>query len=133
LSKKSKGGAACLKTLPHELQTDLQRFDLEVIQGEVLELMAKLEIRPTLLERIHIAQEQDDDTTCLKEKINKGLGFYITSNGLLRYQNRIYVPNDEEIKKLILEEAHFSPYSVHPRGTKMYRDLKGYFWWNGMK
>jgi hypothetical protein len=81
--------------------------------------MAKLEIWPTLLERICIVQEQDDETTRLKEKINKGLGFYITLDGLLRYQNRICVPNDKEIRKLILEEAHFSPDSVHPGGTKM--------------
>jgi hypothetical protein len=133
LSKKSIGGAACLKTLPRELQADLQRFESEVVQGEVLALMAKLGIRPPLLEIIRLAQEQDDETTCLKEKINKGLSFYMTTNGLLRNQNRICVPNDEEINKLILEEAHFSPYSVHPGGTKMYRDLKGYFWWNGMK
>jgi hypothetical protein len=133
LSRKSRGRAACINTLPRELQADLRKFDLEIIQGEVLALLAKLEIRPTLLERIRAAQEQDDETTRLKEKINKGLGFYITSDGLFRYQNRICVPNDEEIKKLILEETHFSPYSVHPGGTKMYRDLKGYFWWNGMK
>jgi hypothetical protein len=89
--------------------------------------MAKLEIRPTLLERVLIAQEQDDETTRLKEKINKRLSFYMTTYGLLRYQNKICVLNDEEIKKLILEKAHFLPYSVHPGGTKMYRDLKGYF------
>jgi hypothetical protein len=39
-------------------------------------LMAKLEICPTLIERIRIAQEQDDETTRLKEKTNKGLAFY---------------------------------------------------------
>jgi hypothetical protein len=110
LSRKSRGGAACLKTLLRELQANLQRFDLEIIQGKMLALMVKLEIRPTLPERIRITQEQDDETTCLKEKINKGLGFYIMSNGLLRYQNRICVPKNEEVKKLILEEAHFSPY-----------------------
>jgi hypothetical protein len=133
LSRKSSGGTACLKTLPHELQVDLQRFELEVIHDEVLALMGRLEIQPTFLERIRLAQEQDDETTRLKEKINKGLGFYMTTDGLLRYQNRICVPNNEEIKKLILDKAHFSPYSVHLGGTKMYRDLKGYFWWNGMK
>jgi hypothetical protein len=82
---KSRGGATCLKTLPCELQADLQRFNLEVVQGEVLALMAKLEILTTLLERIRIVQEQDDETTRLKEKINKGLGFYITLDGLLKY------------------------------------------------
>nr|GEZ15452.1 DNA/RNA polymerase superfamily protein [Tanacetum cinerariifolium] len=30
-------------------------------------------------------------------------------------------------------EAHSSPFSVHPGSTKMYHDLKQYFWWSGMK
>nr|GEZ31052.1 retrotransposon protein, putative, Ty3-gypsy subclass [Tanacetum cinerariifolium] len=30
-------------------------------------------------------------------------------------------------------EAHSSPFSVHPGSTKMYYDLKQYFWWSGMK
>ena len=46
---------------------------------------------------------------------------------------RIYVPNDEEIKKQILYEAHNIPYAMHPGTTKMYRDLKKYFWWPRMK
>nr|GFB94899.1 putative reverse transcriptase domain-containing protein [Tanacetum cinerariifolium] len=30
-------------------------------------------------------------------------------------------------------EAHSSPFLVHPGSTKMYHDLKQYFWWSGMK
>nr|GFB95587.1 hypothetical protein [Tanacetum cinerariifolium] len=30
-------------------------------------------------------------------------------------------------------EAHSSPFFVHPGYTKMYHDLKQYFWWSGMK
>nr|GEZ53401.1 retrotransposon protein, putative, Ty3-gypsy subclass [Tanacetum cinerariifolium] len=32
-----------------------------------------------------------------------------------------------------LEQAHSSPFSIHPSFTKMYEDLKQHFWWNGMK
>jgi hypothetical protein len=32
-----------------------------------------------------------------------------------------------------MSEAHHSPYTVHPGGTKMYRDMKGSYWWNNMK
>jgi hypothetical protein len=39
----------------------------------------------------------------------------------------------EELKQLILKEAHDTPYSIHPGGTKMYQDLKEQFWWHGMK
>jgi len=34
---------------------------------------------------------------------------------------------------VILAEAHQSLYTVHPGSTKMYRDLKEHYWWNGMK
>ena len=33
----------------------------------------------------------------------------------------------------VLEDAHYSPYTIHPGSTKMYRDLKGQYWWSGMK
>nr|CAD1820317.1 unnamed protein product [Ananas comosus var. bracteatus] len=32
-----------------------------------------------------------------------------------------------------LTEAHRSSYMAHPGRTKMYRDLKENFWWQGMK
>nr|GFB21070.1 retrotransposon protein, putative, Ty3-gypsy subclass [Tanacetum cinerariifolium] len=35
--------------------------------------------------------------------------------------------------KAVLSEAHSSPFSIHSDSTKMYRDLKKNFWWNGMK
>jgi hypothetical protein len=37
------------------------------------------------------------------------------------------------LKQSILKEAHDTPYSIHPGGTKMYQDLKGQFWWHDMK
>jgi hypothetical protein len=43
------------------------------------------------------------------------------------------VPDDKEIKSLILQEAHNSAYSIHPRGNKMYHDLKLSYVWYGMK
>ena len=43
------------------------------------------------------------------------------------------MPNDPEIRKLILQEDHDSLYSIHPRNTKMYLDLKDSFWWTRMK
>src|SRR3954462_10296976 len=49
------------------------------------------------------------------------------------FGNRICVPNKIELKNLILQEAHDTPYSIHPGGTKMYQDLKERFWWHGMK
>jgi hypothetical protein len=52
---------------------------------------------------------------------------------VLWYKRRICVPDDKEIKNLILQEAHNSAYSIHPGGNKMYQDLKLSYWWYGMK
>jgi hypothetical protein len=52
---------------------------------------------------------------------------------MLWYNGRLCVPNIEELKQCILKEAHDTPYSIHPGGTKMYQDLKEWFWWHSMK
>nr|CAD1835599.1 unnamed protein product [Ananas comosus var. bracteatus] len=43
------------------------------------------------------------------------------------------VPEDSDLRRDILSEAHRSPYVVHPGETKICRDLKQHFWWPGMK
>jgi hypothetical protein len=43
------------------------------------------------------------------------------------------IPNDVELRRDILDEAHKTRYTVHPGSTKMYQDLKKNFWWHGMK
>ena len=32
-----------------------------------------------------------------------------------------------------MEEGHNTPYSVHPGGDKLYKDLKKVYWWPKMK
>ncbi|GJU93461.1 DNA/RNA polymerases superfamily protein [Tanacetum coccineum] len=39
----------------------------------------------------------------------------------------------QALREKVMTEAHSSPFTIHPGSTKMYRDLKQYFWWNGMK
>jgi hypothetical protein len=82
-----------------------------------------------------MAQEKDEEINRIKERASEGraLGFGVAPDGLFRYHNKVCVPNNKEIRKLILEEAHFSLYTVYPGSTKMYQDLKKHFWWNGMK
>ncbi|KAM2138219.1 hypothetical protein ACFX1Q_010296 [Malus domestica] len=45
----------------------------------------------------------------------------------------MYVPNNEELKKEILDEAHCSAYAMHPGGTKMYHTIRPFYYWSGMK
>ena len=43
------------------------------------------------------------------------------------------VPDVGELRKEIMEEAHFSAYSIHLGSTKMHNDLKDTYWYNGIK
>ena len=47
--------------------------------------------------------------------------------GTIWFEKRICVPNNPDLRKLIFQEAHESPYSIHPGNTKMYMDVKERF------
>ena len=49
------------------------------------------------------------------------------------YKNRIYVPNIPEIKLLVLNEVHKSPYSGHLGYQKMITMLRKECFWRNMK
>ncbi|GKA94821.1 reverse transcriptase domain-containing protein, partial [Tanacetum coccineum] len=46
---------------------------------------------------------------------------------------RIWIPSVSGIRKLIMDEAHTSRYSVHPCADKMYYNLRDLYWLPGMK
>ncbi|XP_071727227.1 uncharacterized protein [Rutidosis leptorrhynchoides] len=49
------------------------------------------------------------------------------------FANRIWVPKLGGLRKLILNEAHKTRYSIHPGVGKMYQDLKTHYWWPNLK
>ncbi|GJR07641.1 reverse transcriptase domain-containing protein [Tanacetum coccineum] len=51
----------------------------------------------------------------------------------LYFMDRIWVPLIGDVRTMIMDEAHRSKYSVHPRADKMYHDLRDMYWWPGMK
>ena len=50
-------------------------------------------------------------------------GWAIHTNGSLRYKGRVVVPQLASLREEILREFHYSHFSVHQGGTKMYFDL----------
>ena len=55
--------------------------------------------------------------------MGKASEFVIEDEGILWLGDRLCVPNIEDLKQQILAEAHTAPYSIHPGGTKMYKDI----------
>jgi hypothetical protein len=60
-------------------------------------------------------------------------GFTMDNNELLGFKSQIYIPPNDELRSLILNEAHREEYMAHPRVMKMRADLKTLFFWKGMK
>ncbi|XP_052211356.1 uncharacterized protein LOC127814122 [Diospyros lotus] len=97
--------------------------------------MVALSVRLTLRDQIKSHQKGDQFFEYIKDEVNteKQKDFTIASDDTLYFQGRLCVPNFEELRQEILEEAHSIPYSVHPGNTKMYCDLKVVFWWINMR
>jgi hypothetical protein len=44
------------------------------------------------------------------------------------FDQHLLIPDDPELKKEILDEAHLSKFSIHLGRSKMYQDVKENFW-----
>ena len=50
--------------------------------------------------------------------------YTLGSDGILRYQDLVFLPRDQKIKDEVLRDVHCSKYKVQPGNNKMYQDLK---------
>ncbi|XP_043811679.1 uncharacterized protein LOC110607815 [Manihot esculenta] len=98
-------------------------------------IIAKLKLRPNLLQQVQEAQKGDIETALWIRQVQEGKKqkHVIRDDGYLYYEGRICVQNVDDLRKNILEEAHSSSYAMHPGSTKMYQDLKLHYWWPSMK
>ena len=98
-------------------------------------VLAELIARPSLLNRVLEAQKKDEKIYAIVSQIgnDKEIEFIVNENEVLYYKDRVCVPNDHDLRKAILEEAHNGSFSINPGSTKMYQDLKVSFWWSKMK
>ena len=63
----------------------------------------------------------------------KGKDYQMGADDILRFKGRVCVLRGPLFRRQILKVGHQSRLSIHPGMTKMYKDLKESFWWNGMK
>ena len=114
---------------------ELKKMGLQLSVGPEGSLLAHIKIRSVLRDKVLEAQLADKGIGEIKEKIKQGkeLSFQVVPGGLVAMGKRVYVPENKALKGEILKEAHESRFATHPGSTKMYRDLKEYYWWPNMK
>jgi hypothetical protein len=117
--------------MPYELAKDFDRLSLGFLnntQGVTIEL------EPILEQDIRKGQKDDEKINEIRQLIldGKGKDFREDVEGVVRFKDRLCVPDIKSIRELILKEAHETSYSIHPGSEKMYLDLKKRSWWYGM-
>ncbi|KAK1645987.1 hypothetical protein QYE76_063792 [Lolium multiflorum] len=139
LSRKSTDNQPTEWEIPKELRKELEEAQILLIQGDAVGSIATLRIMEEMYSdlKYEIIRKQVDDQFIQEEIKRIGEGkpseFNLREFDSLYFQKRMCVPDDPEVKAIILKEAHETPYSIHPGSTKMYMDLKEMFWWNNMK
>jgi len=118
-----------------ELLEKFRDMRLQVELGSESIKCSTLTISSDFLSSVRERQLLDDSLNRVREQLgsDETRDFTLGNDDVLRFQGRIRVPNDAEVKKLILEEGHKSHLILHPDMTKMYQDLKETLWWQGMK
>eukprot|EP00253_Pinus_taeda_P012699 PITA_12699 len=89
-------------------------------------------------EMMKTAASQDAEYQQLKQQMplsSKGnpQDYEVSSDGMLLYKKRLFVPNDNSLKKVIMDEFHTSHYAGHPGYQKMLTALRKEYYWPGMK
>ncbi|GKE98235.1 putative reverse transcriptase domain-containing protein [Tanacetum coccineum] len=92
-------------------------------------------IHSNIKARILEAQRESSKGVNTLAEMLKGLDkqFKRKEDGGLYLAGRIWVPVYGNLRTLIINEAHATRYSIHPGADKMYYDLRGLYWWPGMK
>jgi len=94
------------------------------------------------MEIVHRLQQSIGKGTCSSTGIGTGtstdtdaqdVDYYLTTDGLVRFRDKIYVSDNKELKKVILREFHVKPYSGHLGYQKMLTVVKKFNYWPNLK
>ena len=124
LSRKSSANLSCLLSNRKELLTDLEQD----------RLLIAITAQPTILDEIKQKQCEDEYLKKITEEFDsKPRPGFMVEKDVLKFQNRLCVPDYHDLRKRVMTKAHSSKFAMHPGNTKMYHNLKQNFWWPGMK
>ncbi|KAG8499148.1 hypothetical protein CXB51_005595 [Gossypium anomalum] len=124
-----------VNALSHRAIIDLRAMFTRLSLVNDGSLLAELQVKPTWIYQIRDKQLGDKSLELHFRQVESGAttDFGINGDGVLCVRGQICVPSDEDLRQLILREAHSSPYAMHPGRNKMYQDLRKLYWWPGLK
>jgi hypothetical protein len=117
LKEEAKGGGEALVLIPPEL------------------FISAIQTDSDLNNMIRDALYNDKSVQKILKSLEEGVAVkgWQLDNGLLHYHGRIYVPNEPEIRKAVLESRHNNPAAGHPGQWRTLELLTRHYYWAGMK
>jgi hypothetical protein len=114
--------ADALSKRVHELHATTISMYMTDIKGRILEATnVDLQYRDLVAKLQHCERPQKKESYTLEV------------DGLLLYKNRVYIPNVQELKLVILKEMHNITYVGHRGYHKTVEVIKSHYFWLGMK
>ncbi|KAA3477054.1 integrase [Gossypium australe] len=113
----------------------LRAMDTRIALSDDGSILAELKARSMFLQGICEAQNGKNDLQAKRVQCEANVesDFRISPDGCLVFRDRVCVPRDDELIQKIFHDAHSGCLSVHPGSTKMYNDLRKWYWWSSMK
>jgi hypothetical protein len=134
LSRKSHCHCLSVEVFNNTLCWEMRKLNLEIVPQGSLNHIA---VEPILQDSIIMAQLQDKGIKIIKQQLAQGEEkykyFQEDPKGILRFNGRMVISKNHQLRKQIIDEAHLSKFAMHPGSTKIYQDLKQNFWWTCMK
>ena len=116
------------------LYEEFQKLNIEIVPQGYVNTLA---VEPDLVHTIKEMQKYDSEVHKIKRYLagGKPSDFYLDNQGTLFFKGRLVVPttHNQDMTRDVMMEAHDTPLSIHPGGTKMYQDICQRYWWSGMK
>ncbi|XP_061999060.1 uncharacterized protein LOC133716364 [Rosa rugosa] len=129
LSRKPRGIVASVMVQEWLMLETASEFDLVQAGVGNGSFLGSITVQPTLISRIIQGQSEDEFSRAKLVELaaDSSIGvpseWSVGTDGGLRMNHRLYVPDRVDLKGEILREGHRSRYTVHLGSTKMYRDL----------
>lgn len=128
----SMGSLAYILVSHRSLARDIESLAILMLCHDILDprrILANVEARSSLFEQLWDCQFEDSKLFFLHYQVFSGdfERHIIDSEGILRFDRYICVPQLDVTIWLILYESHNSRYFIHPVTAKMYRDFIQYY------
>jgi hypothetical protein len=114
---------------------ELRKIDAQVEVVLEESLVAQLRVRSTLQDKVLKAPQEDLEVGKIRDKLWLGIEtpFQIRKDEMVVIGRQMYLLGDQTLKKEVLQEAYESRVVTYPGSTKIYQDLKEFYWSPNMK